>query len=1016
VQFLNKEFERAIREKLKLGVHDKPVCRVEVDRLAFIPGRTEQLSFITGSVQEVKSIERRWIENGETVANPQDIAFPLVGYGLDDVSSHYRTEERPNHRGIDIACPMETPVVAAWAGTVIHVDDGPKAVQKPAGIQIQIQHANGVVTKYFHLRRVMVQVGQSVQQGQIIGLSGNSGHVMSQGKEITGSYDDPNSLRAKGYGAHLHFEIWIDGKDVNPYPYLSGARKMYNDSTNVGQVVDEGSVNVVKGALIHTEPFDYSTWYQNSHYKVDPGLPYVTRIDKTTVPSDPALRFDFTPSDDTQGGSMWGFDVNFTFSTPVALITDFSTNMNGNGEFRIKVDGRTLVRFTKGQGVGKIISTGDKYIPGKGSTTIRFEVYWNGSSPMSFLLHCFKIAEITEVSEFSNITAGLDKSTGLGYWVEEEVSDLILNTRRETVDIQVGSFVYMDTLTLDNVVSISINENFEQEASEATIVLSNPNGFYSPDYNPALFPENYMETPFSYQINGATIGVLSENTPIRIYLGYGLNMMRVFTGLIDKVDINSNDSTITITCRNMYKRIMEKVLTEDLSYPRDLGHENIVDVSPKAVDYEQLDRTQKIVYKAQQYGQQFGVDYKLILAIAWAETQMGTTGAGREESGSYICGYGVYGPNNKKEWAAGIDRQCYYVAKRIREALGDRPITRDAIAYLQKGGDKGTAYRYNSDPNWVDNVWNAYSKLVPNNPVYTTKYFTTTGGGVTPSLEDYTEKSKITKLWLKSAIIHDLVDKAGLVGWRVTSEDLAYPDVVIEESYLIEANQATGKVIVAVPDKEGEFVEKDIESIPTVHGWLNPFVQPPTKFESYKYKINDCIRELIQDTNYRSYCDRYGTYRLEKIRYTGNCVAYFTENENLVTVGKSIDFSRGRSHLVIFDDQGKYENFVDPEILAELKGEVRTAVVNVPWARTKKQKADVARRMFWDMKRLCRTMQVAIPGNPALDILDLIYIYSPNTATRGYFTIKGIRTNYSIDGGYTQILDLTWINSGAVIG
>ena len=67
------------------------------------------------------------------------------------------------------------------------------------GIQVWIDHRNGIVTTYNHLSRIdsSIKIGSTVKRGQRIGWAGNSGlYSESQGKN---------------YGVHLHFEIWIDG-------------------------------------------------------------------------------------------------------------------------------------------------------------------------------------------------------------------------------------------------------------------------------------------------------------------------------------------------------------------------------------------------------------------------------------------------------------------------------------------------------------------------------------------------------------------------------------------------------------------------------------------------------------------------------------------------------------------------------------------------------------------------------------------------------------------------------------
>ena len=68
------------------------------------------------------------------------------------------------------------------------------------GYVIYISHADGRETRYGHLSKILVKVGQSVSQGEKIALSGNTG---------------------VSTGAHLHFEILINGSQVNPLNYLN---------------------------------------------------------------------------------------------------------------------------------------------------------------------------------------------------------------------------------------------------------------------------------------------------------------------------------------------------------------------------------------------------------------------------------------------------------------------------------------------------------------------------------------------------------------------------------------------------------------------------------------------------------------------------------------------------------------------------------------------------------------------------------------------------------------------------
>ena len=99
------------------------------------------------------------------------------------------------HKGIDWATPVGTAVMASSTGTVSKAGWG-----SGYGYVVYINHADGRQTRYGHLSKVLVSVGQKVTQGQKIALSGNTG---------------------VSTGPHVHFEILINGSQVNPLNYLN---------------------------------------------------------------------------------------------------------------------------------------------------------------------------------------------------------------------------------------------------------------------------------------------------------------------------------------------------------------------------------------------------------------------------------------------------------------------------------------------------------------------------------------------------------------------------------------------------------------------------------------------------------------------------------------------------------------------------------------------------------------------------------------------------------------------------
>ncbi len=98
------------------------------------------------------------------------------------------------HKGIDWACPIGTAVKASCAGTVVGA-----GWVNGYGYCITISHSDGRQTRYGHLSKILVSSGQHVAQGEKIALSGNTG---------------------RSTGPHIHFEIIINGSQVDPFKYL----------------------------------------------------------------------------------------------------------------------------------------------------------------------------------------------------------------------------------------------------------------------------------------------------------------------------------------------------------------------------------------------------------------------------------------------------------------------------------------------------------------------------------------------------------------------------------------------------------------------------------------------------------------------------------------------------------------------------------------------------------------------------------------------------------------------------
>lgn len=105
-----------------------------------------------------------------------------------------------NHPGTDLDGNTGDPAFAAAPGIVAHAGAAP-AGYSGYGTMVLIDHGNGVTTLYAHLSKLSVRAGSPVAAGEVVGAIGSTGNVT---------------------GSHLHFELRIDGRSVNPAPWFRG--------------------------------------------------------------------------------------------------------------------------------------------------------------------------------------------------------------------------------------------------------------------------------------------------------------------------------------------------------------------------------------------------------------------------------------------------------------------------------------------------------------------------------------------------------------------------------------------------------------------------------------------------------------------------------------------------------------------------------------------------------------------------------------------------------------------------
>jgi murein DD-endopeptidase MepM/ murein hydrolase activator NlpD len=190
---------------------------VKADAILSYPGNKLDLTQPVLTVGQHVMIPGGWRENRQwlvptvwransgasrNLAGPGGCALPAggamgTGAFVWPTTNHYLSgnDYWSGHLGIDIAAADGAPLYAADSGMVVYSG----SIGGGYGLMIMIDHGNGYHSLYAHLSQSNVKCGQSVSQGQSIGLTGNSG----------------NST-----GPHLHFEVRLNGGFVNPWYVL----------------------------------------------------------------------------------------------------------------------------------------------------------------------------------------------------------------------------------------------------------------------------------------------------------------------------------------------------------------------------------------------------------------------------------------------------------------------------------------------------------------------------------------------------------------------------------------------------------------------------------------------------------------------------------------------------------------------------------------------------------------------------------------------------------------------------
>ncbi|MCB2078076.1 MAG: peptidoglycan DD-metalloendopeptidase family protein [Novosphingobium sp.] len=166
-----------------------PLMRLSTSKDGSLDPRFERLGL---SLARMDALERSLA--GIPQVLPASLEFISSGFG-------YRhdpfTGAGAFHAGLDFRGPRGTPIYAAATGTVSFA-----GVKQGYGKCIEIDHGNGLMTRYAHMSRFAANLGEKIEAGTVIGAIGSTG---------------------RSTGPHLHFEVRINDRPVNPRPFLEAA-------------------------------------------------------------------------------------------------------------------------------------------------------------------------------------------------------------------------------------------------------------------------------------------------------------------------------------------------------------------------------------------------------------------------------------------------------------------------------------------------------------------------------------------------------------------------------------------------------------------------------------------------------------------------------------------------------------------------------------------------------------------------------------------------------------------------
>jgi murein DD-endopeptidase MepM/ murein hydrolase activator NlpD len=219
-QKVNQSFSQAEQEYTKAGGQERPAPRNKTEEYLNNASRMAADALVAGGPKVAGPAVVSGVSSGVSAQAAHDVfpkseAAPIIAAILGGAAPHFMmpvvgrvtsgfgAREAPiegastYHQGIDIAVPAGTPVKAPLSGVVTRI-----GADRKAGRWVEVDHGDGLKTKYLHLSKIDVKKGDPITQGDILAQSGATGNVT---------------------GPHLHWAAFQDGKAIDPRTIKGGS-------------------------------------------------------------------------------------------------------------------------------------------------------------------------------------------------------------------------------------------------------------------------------------------------------------------------------------------------------------------------------------------------------------------------------------------------------------------------------------------------------------------------------------------------------------------------------------------------------------------------------------------------------------------------------------------------------------------------------------------------------------------------------------------------------------------------